>query len=40
MEPPDANLFVFSERGLHMVVILYVDDLIIMESHQERIAHT
>ena len=34
------NLYVFSEAGIHMVIILYVDDLIITGSHQERIAHT
>jgi hypothetical protein len=38
--PSDANLYVFSEEGLHMVVILYVDDLIITGSHQKRISHT
>ena len=38
--PSDANMYVFSEGGLHMVIILYVDDLIITGSHQERISHT
>ena len=36
----DANLYVFSEGGLQMVTILYVDDLIITGSHQKRISQT
>jgi len=38
--PLDANLYVFNEGGLHKVVILYEDDLIIRGSHRERISHT
>jgi len=37
--PSDAKLYMFSEGGLHMVVILYVDDLIITGSHHKRIYH-
>ena len=38
--PSDANLYVFSEGGLQMVMILYVDNLIITRSHQKRISQT
>jgi len=38
--PSDANLYVFNKGGLHMVVILYVDNLIIIRSHQKWISHT
>ena len=36
----NANLYVFNEGGVHMVVIMYVDDLIITGSHQKRIHQT
>ena len=31
--PLYANMYMFSEGGLQMVVIMYVDDLIIIGSH-------
>ena len=36
--PLDSNMYVFSEGGLEMVVIMYVDDLVITRSHQKRIS--
>ena len=38
--PFDANMYCFCEKGKQMVVILYVDDLIIIDNHEERISHT
>lgn len=38
--PSDANLYFFCEKNLYMVIILYVDDLIITGSHEQRIVQT
>ena len=36
--PSDANLYIYIEGGKSMIVILYVDDLVMMENHEENIS--
>ena len=38
--PLNSNMYMFNEGGLHRVLILYMDDLIITGSHHKRISQT
>ena len=36
----DANLYVFHEKGKHVLITLYVDDIVITGDHEEKIKET
>ena len=38
--PSDANLYIYREGGKCMIMVLYVDDLVIIGNHEEKISLT